>query len=413
MSTILQDHPVDEGKVKHMSPIQRSSFTRPDPQIFIIWVPWCNETTIAEHYTKLAGFVGLHRISVGNVTNVGDSGLLGRKVNNDVKTDNCTPSGDRYDRTGHREDKCTGKYRRWVSVGLADKHRIEWHEPECYTEVYSEMVTWELDKRQKVRLYDIRLAVFGLKLRCSNTGAWAFNLSTDLIIQSLKKLFKEQLDKFHQTGASITSLNENEVANLYKQVLVNFLWYDLLHLFLFSNPTCSIKIFTSQPHLLSLLQHPQNYLLTYPTDGLGELSVAVDEGRDKKTDLVANYNDGCRVDGSWLPGKMLASRTSLTSLDAQLPRYWFNWEGLDVEVMVATIEVALSPRNNPEHLYCDLIDIRWTIDELGQYTSPKDPDAHGCASFNFSEIQERAFAEGEVICQTCTNKVDERQSSMS
>lgn len=35
---------------------------------------------------------------------------------------------------------------------------------------------------------------------------------------------------------------------------------------------------------------------------------------------------------------MLASRTSLTSLDAQLLRYWFNWEGLDAEVIVATIE---------------------------------------------------------------------------
>ncbi|KAG1798501.1 uncharacterized protein HD556DRAFT_1305963 [Suillus plorans] len=40
--------------------------------------------------------------------------LGGRKVNNvsDVKTDNCAPSGDRYDRTGHREDKCVEKY--WV-----------------------------------------------------------------------------------------------------------------------------------------------------------------------------------------------------------------------------------------------------------------------------------------------------------
>ncbi|KAG1875257.1 hypothetical protein C8R48DRAFT_669548 [Suillus tomentosus] len=56
----------------------------------------------------------------------------------DVKTDNCAPSGDIYDRTGHREDKFMGKY--WIrsgrcagnrrisgfASGLADKHRIEW-----------------------------------------------------------------------------------------------------------------------------------------------------------------------------------------------------------------------------------------------------------------------------------------------
>ncbi|KAG1785530.1 uncharacterized protein HD556DRAFT_1535752 [Suillus plorans] len=57
--------------------------------------------------------------------------LRGRKVDNvsDVKIDNCTPSGDRYDRTGHREDKCTGKYQVQcvgnIGVRLADKCRIE------------------------------------------------------------------------------------------------------------------------------------------------------------------------------------------------------------------------------------------------------------------------------------------------
>jgi hypothetical protein len=60
--------------------------------------------------------------------------------------------------------------------------------------------------------------------------------------------------------------------------------------------------------------------------------------------------------------------------------------------------------NNLEHLYCDLIDIRWTMPyelEQGGETnlccaftvidgepiqSPNDPNAHGCASFSFSEI---------------------------
>ncbi|KAG1806329.1 uncharacterized protein HD556DRAFT_1302835 [Suillus plorans] len=45
--------------------------------------------------------------------------LRGRKVNN----------GDRYNRTGHREDKCAGKYQVQcvgnVSIGLVDKHWIE------------------------------------------------------------------------------------------------------------------------------------------------------------------------------------------------------------------------------------------------------------------------------------------------
>ncbi|KAG1800910.1 uncharacterized protein HD556DRAFT_1304893 [Suillus plorans] len=102
----------------------------------------------------LAGYVGLRRISIGNVTNFEDSECVsdkermifaefneelrisndllllgGRKVNNvsDVKTDDCTPSGVRYDRTGHREDKCAGKYRvrcagNVGSVGLASDY---------------------------------------------------------------------------------------------------------------------------------------------------------------------------------------------------------------------------------------------------------------------------------------------------
>jgi hypothetical protein len=44
------------------------------------------------------------------------------------------------------------------------------------------------------------------------------------------------------------------------------------------------------------------------------------------------------VSGSWLPGNILARRTSLTSLDAQFLRYWFRWEGLDAEVMVVIME---------------------------------------------------------------------------
>ncbi|KAG1791919.1 uncharacterized protein HD556DRAFT_1309715 [Suillus plorans] len=130
----------------------------------------CNETTIAEHYTKQLyekgdspkrgkqspKVSGFRRISVRNVMNVEDSewqvtvgvfrvfrikkGYLQNSTKNyeylmtssylevesvsGVKADNCTPSGDRYDRTGHRENKCAGKYRvrcagNVGSVGLA------------------------------------------------------------------------------------------------------------------------------------------------------------------------------------------------------------------------------------------------------------------------------------------------------
>jgi hypothetical protein len=35
---------------------------------------------------------------------------------------------------------------------------------------------------------------------------------------------------------------------------------------------------------------------------------------------------------------MLERRASLTSLDAQLLRYWFKWKGFEADVIVATIE---------------------------------------------------------------------------
>ncbi|KAG1798863.1 uncharacterized protein HD556DRAFT_1305724 [Suillus plorans] len=52
----------------------------------------------------------------------------------DMKANNCAPSANRYDRTGHRKNKCMGKY--WVQcslnigfirlvLDLADKHWIE------------------------------------------------------------------------------------------------------------------------------------------------------------------------------------------------------------------------------------------------------------------------------------------------
>jgi hypothetical protein len=42
--------------------------------------------------------------------------------------------------------------------------------------------------------------------------------------------------------------------------------------------------------------------------------------------------------GSWLPGKMLESRASLSSLGAQLLRYWFKWKGFEADVIVVMIE---------------------------------------------------------------------------
>ncbi|KAG2108238.1 uncharacterized protein F5147DRAFT_773819 [Suillus discolor] len=83
-------------------------------------------------------------------------------------------------------------------------------------------------------------------------------------VTTLKRSFKEQLDKFHQTGAGVTPLDENGAANLHKQVLLYFPWYDLLHPFLFSNPTCSAKIFTSQ---LGVDHAATFYVLVHPRGG--------------------------------------------------------------------------------------------------------------------------------------------------
>ncbi|KAG2367253.1 hypothetical protein BDR07DRAFT_1373057 [Suillus spraguei] len=74
-----------------------------------------------------------------------------------------------------------------------------------------------------------------------------FYKATNLIFKSLKKSFKEQLSKFNKTGTGVTLLDENAAANLYKQVLAEFPWYNQLHPFFFSNPTFSAKIFKSQP----------------------------------------------------------------------------------------------------------------------------------------------------------------------
>ncbi|KAG1790540.1 uncharacterized protein HD556DRAFT_1310553 [Suillus plorans] len=88
--------------------------------------------------------------------------LGGRKVNNvsDMKTDNCAPSGDRYDRTGHREDKCTGKYRVRCAgnIGLADKHQIEWREAECYTKNIRHQTLDFTHRTSDIRLSDFTSA---------------------------------------------------------------------------------------------------------------------------------------------------------------------------------------------------------------------------------------------------------------
>ncbi|KAG1810282.1 uncharacterized protein HD556DRAFT_1435993 [Suillus plorans] len=82
----------------------------------------------------------------------------------------------------------------------------------------------------------------------------------------LKKSFKEQLDKFNKTSAGVTPLDENIAINLHKQVLLEFLWYDQLHPFLFSNPTVSAKIFTSQ---LGVNYATDFYNLIHPYGGAG------------------------------------------------------------------------------------------------------------------------------------------------
>ncbi|KAG0702154.1 hypothetical protein DFH29DRAFT_999530 [Suillus ampliporus] len=103
------------------------------------------------------------------------------------------------------------------------------------------------------------------------SGAYAedskkFDIAVGNRIVSLKKSFKEQLDKFNKTGAGVTPLDENAAVNLHKQVLLEFPWYDQLHPFLFSNPTCGAKIFTSQPGV----DHARDfYTLVRPCGGAG------------------------------------------------------------------------------------------------------------------------------------------------
>ncbi|KAG1856402.1 hypothetical protein DFJ58DRAFT_745321 [Suillus subalutaceus] len=74
-----------------------------------------------------------------------------------------------------------------------------------------------------------------------------FDVSVGNRCTALRKLFRDQHDKFNKTGAGVTPLDEHAAANLHKQVLLEFPWYDQLHPFLFSNPTIGAKVFTSQP----------------------------------------------------------------------------------------------------------------------------------------------------------------------
>ncbi|KAG1812332.1 hypothetical protein EV424DRAFT_1349366 [Suillus variegatus] len=74
-----------------------------------------------------------------------------------------------------------------------------------------------------------------------------FDVSVGNRCTALRKLFRDQHDKFNKTGAGVTPLDEHAATNLHKQVLLKFPWYDQLHPFLFSNPTIGAKIFTSQP----------------------------------------------------------------------------------------------------------------------------------------------------------------------
>ncbi|KAG1799489.1 uncharacterized protein HD556DRAFT_1439869 [Suillus plorans] len=80
------------------------------------------------------------------------------------------------------------------------------------------------------------------------------------------KLFRDHHDKFNKTSTGVTLLDEHAAANLHKQVLLEFPWYDQLHPFLFSNPTISAKIFTSQPGV----DHAADYYsLVRPCGGAG------------------------------------------------------------------------------------------------------------------------------------------------
>ncbi|KAG2101881.1 uncharacterized protein F5147DRAFT_655194 [Suillus discolor] len=84
--------------------------------------------------------------------------------------------------------------------------------------------------------------------------------------EDLRKLFRDHHDKFNKTGAGVTLLDKHAAANLHKQVLLEFPWYDQLHPFLFSNPTIGAKIFTSQPGVDHAADY---YLLIRPHGGAG------------------------------------------------------------------------------------------------------------------------------------------------
>ncbi|KAG1893611.1 uncharacterized protein F5891DRAFT_985673 [Suillus fuscotomentosus] len=83
---------------------------------------------------------------------------------------------------------------------------------------------------------------------------------------TLRKLFRDCHNKFNKTGAGITPLDEHVAVNLHKQVLLEFPWYDQLHPFLFSNPTISVKIFTSR---LGVDHATDYYSLIRPHGGAG------------------------------------------------------------------------------------------------------------------------------------------------
>ncbi|KAG1729495.1 uncharacterized protein EDB91DRAFT_1253008 [Suillus paluster] len=104
------------------------------------------------------------------------------------------------------------------------------------------------------------------KLIFTNDSEYSGVYAEDSKKFNIVKSFKEQLDKFNKTGAGVTPLNENTAVNLHKQVLLEFPWYDQLHPFLFSNPTCGVKIFTSQ---LGVDYAGDFYMLIHPRGGPG------------------------------------------------------------------------------------------------------------------------------------------------
>ncbi|KAG0693333.1 hypothetical protein DFH29DRAFT_1007399 [Suillus ampliporus] len=104
------------------------------------------------------------------------------------------------------------------------------------------------------------------KLIFENDSEYSGAYAEDSKKFDIAKSFKEQLDKFNKTGAGVTPLDENAAVNLHKQVLLEFPWYDQLHPFLFSNPTCGAKIFTSQ---LGVDHAGDFYTLVRPRGGAG------------------------------------------------------------------------------------------------------------------------------------------------